>query len=80
MYAVVHSNLIYYFANFVAQGGPGCSSFDGAMMEVGPWRWDSKTDHDFFVQEGGWEEYTTVVFSAYLLILPKCSRLMHICS
>lgn len=51
-------------ANFIAQGGPGCSSFDGAMMEVGPWRWDTKTDHDFFVKEGGWEEYTTVVFSA----------------
>jgi len=32
------------------------------MMEVGPWRWDGKSDHDFYVKEGGWEEYTTMVF------------------
>ncbi|KAF9057813.1 alpha/beta-hydrolase [Panaeolus papilionaceus] len=50
-------------ANFnMLQGGPGCSSFDGAMMEVGPWRWDGKSAHDFFVQPGGWEEYSTLVF------------------
>jgi carboxypeptidase D len=48
---------------FGIKGGPGCSSFDGAMMEVGPWRWDGKSDHDFYVKEGGWEEYTTMVFS-----------------
>lgn len=46
----------------IIQGGPGCSSFDGAMMEVGPWRWDGKSGHDFYVKEGGWEEYTTMVF------------------
>ena len=33
-------------------------------MEVGPWRWDGKSEHDFWVQPGGWEEYTTMVFSA----------------
>lgn len=31
-------------------------------MEIGPWRWDGKSDHDFYVQEGGWEEFTTVVY------------------
>ncbi|KXN89504.1 Pheromone-processing carboxypeptidase KEX1 [Leucoagaricus sp. SymC.cos] len=39
---------------------PGCSSFDGLMMEVGPWRFDGKGG--FHVQEGGWEEYSTIVF------------------
>lgn len=45
---------------FWFNGGPGCSSFDGLMMEVGPWRTDGKGG--FQVQEGGWEEYTTMVF------------------
>ena len=31
------------------------------MMEVGPWRADGKGG--FQVKEGGWEEYTTMVFS-----------------
>ena len=56
------------------QGGPGCSSFDGAMMEVGPWRWDGKSEHDFWVQPGGWEEYTTMVygqFSTWQILLPS---------
>lgn len=46
--------IIFWF-----NGGPGCSSFDGLMMEVGPWRWDGKS---FKVKEGGWEEYATVVY------------------
>lgn len=47
------------------QGGPGCSSFDGAMMEVGPWRWDGKSEHDFWVKPGGWEEYSTIVYGQF---------------
>ncbi|KAF9061074.1 alpha/beta-hydrolase [Rhodocollybia butyracea] len=45
---------------FWFNGGPGCSSFDGLMMEVGPWRTDGKGG--FNVSEGGWEEYTTMVY------------------
>jgi hypothetical protein len=39
------------------------------MMEVGPWRWDGKSEHDFYVKEGGWEEYTTMVFGESMNIL-----------
>ncbi|KAJ7579750.1 Alpha/Beta hydrolase protein [Mycena floridula] len=45
---------------FWFNGGPGCSSFDGLMMEVGPWRMDGKGG--FNVTDGGWEEYTNMVF------------------
>jgi carboxypeptidase D len=45
---------------FWFNGGPGCSSFDGLMMEIGPWRTDGTGG--FKVVEGGWEEYTTMVY------------------
>ncbi|KAJ7129157.1 Alpha/Beta hydrolase protein [Mycena epipterygia] len=45
---------------FWFNGGPGCSSFDGLMMEVGPWRMDGKGG--FQTKEGGWEEYMTMVY------------------
>ncbi|KAI0068606.1 alpha beta-hydrolase [Artomyces pyxidatus] len=45
---------------FWFNGGPGCSSFDGLMMEVGPWRIDGKVGLQ--TVEGGWEEYTTIVY------------------
>lgn len=45
---------------FWFNGGPGCSSFDGLMMEVGPWRLDGKGGLN--TTEGGWEEYTTMVY------------------
>ena len=43
-------------------------SFDGAMMEVGPWSWDCKSEQDFWVQPGGWEEYSTVVYGKFCTI------------
>ncbi|KAF8489108.1 alpha/beta-hydrolase [Gautieria morchelliformis] len=45
---------------FWFNGGPGCSSFDGAMMESGPFRVDGKGG--LIRVDGGWEEYTTMVF------------------
>lgn len=41
-------------------GGPGCSSLDGALMEVGPYRVNE--DGTLRVQEGGWDEWANVVF------------------
>ncbi|KAI5893580.1 alpha/beta-hydrolase [Schizophyllum commune H4-8] len=45
---------------FWFNGGPGCSSFDGLMMENGPWRVDG--NGGLKVADGGWEEYTTMVY------------------
>ncbi|KAI0254801.1 carboxypeptidase KEX1 [Lactifluus subvellereus] len=45
---------------FWFNGGPGCSSFDGLMLEIGPWRVDG--NGGFKVVKGGWEEYTTIVY------------------
>jgi carboxypeptidase D len=58
------------------QGGPGCSSFDGAMMEVGPFRTvpASKTDSgevELELVDGGWEEFGTMVFSMSLVAVFK---------
>jgi len=44
------------------------------MMEVGPWRTDGKGG--FQVQEGGWEEYTTMVFGPPSILLFK--RITHV--
>ncbi|GAB1523704.1 Cell death protease [Rhizoctonia solani] len=58
--------VIFWFNNreinskVISQGGPGCSSFDGLMMEVGPWRVDGKGGLKLI--ENGWEEYTHVVY------------------
>ncbi|THH27823.1 hypothetical protein EUX98_g6359 [Antrodiella citrinella] len=71
---------------FWLNGGPGCSSFDGLMMEVGPWRVDGSGG--LKTLEGGWEEYSTMVYvdqpagtgfsytasNHYLHDLPEASR------
>ncbi|KAI5477048.1 carboxypeptidase D [Pseudohyphozyma bogoriensis] len=44
-------------------GGPGCSSFDGALMEVGPIRIPSVTPLKAVeVQNTAWNEYANVLF------------------
>jgi carboxypeptidase D len=41
-------------------GGPGCSSMDGALMEIGPYRVNE--DGSLRIQEGGWDEFASVLF------------------
>ncbi|KAG0136652.1 pheromone-processing carboxypeptidase KEX1 [Tuber indicum] len=41
-------------------GGPGCSSMDGALMEVGPYR--LKDDHTLVENEGSWHEFANLLF------------------
>lgn len=60
----------------IVKGGPGCSSFDGLMMEVGPWRMDGKGG--FKTMEGGWEEYTTMVYGAFSSLFRHRRSLMHV--
>jgi hypothetical protein len=44
-------------------GGPGCSSFDGALMEIGPLRMVEGKKGELFEQDGAWNEYANVMFS-----------------
>ncbi|AEO63549.1 uncharacterized protein THITE_2108975 [Thermothielavioides terrestris NRRL 8126] len=41
-------------------GGPGCSSEDGAVMEIGPYR--VKDDKTLVYNEGAWNEFANVMF------------------
>ncbi|MCJ1307383.1 Cell death protease [Agyrium rufum] len=41
-------------------GGPGCSSEDGALMEIGPYRVKDK-DHLMY-NEGSWDEFANLLF------------------
>lgn len=41
-------------------GGPGCSSMDGAMMEIGPYRVND--NGTLRIVDGSWDEFANVVF------------------
>ncbi|KKK14367.1 hypothetical protein P175DRAFT_0498927 [Aspergillus ochraceoroseus IBT 24754] len=41
-------------------GGPGCSSMDGALMEVGPYR--LKDNETLVYNEGSWDEFANLLF------------------
>ena len=41
-------------------GGPGCSSMDGAMMEIGPYR--VKSDGTLTYNNGSWAEFANLLF------------------
>ncbi|KAK1760617.1 pheromone-processing carboxypeptidase KEX1 [Echria macrotheca] len=41
-------------------GGPGCSSEDGALMEIGPYR--LKDDHTLEYNDGSWNEFANIMF------------------
>ncbi|GAA5958162.1 hypothetical protein JCM21900_002928 [Sporobolomyces salmonicolor] len=43
-------------------GGPGCSSFDGSMMEIGPFRLMRGGNGELTEVEGAWNEYANVIF------------------
>ncbi|KAI9610069.1 hypothetical protein H4Q26_007064 [Puccinia striiformis f. sp. tritici PST-130] len=43
-------------------GGPGCSSFDGSLMEVGPLRMISKGEGALKEVDGAWNEYANLLF------------------
>ena len=41
-------------------GGPGCSSEDGVLMEIGPYRLNS--DHELIWNNGTWNEFANLLF------------------
>jgi carboxypeptidase D len=41
-------------------GGPGCSSEDGALMEIGPYR--LKDENTLVYNDGAWNEFANVMF------------------
>ncbi|CAH7686073.1 peptidase S10, serine carboxypeptidase, partial [Phakopsora pachyrhizi] len=43
-------------------GGPGCSSFDGGLMEVGPLRMILKANGKLQEAEAPWSKYPNVLF------------------
>ena len=45
-------------------GGPGCSSMDGAMMEIGPYRVvaDDDGQQKLVYNDGSWDEFANILF------------------
>lgn len=43
-------------------GGPGCSSFDGLMMEIGAWRFDAQGKLAWSEPGGSWNDYADVLY------------------
>lgn len=41
-------------------GGPGCSSMDGALMEIGPYRLKDKQSLTY--NDGSWDEFANLLF------------------
>lgn len=41
-------------------GGPGCSSEDGALMEIGPYRLKDKDHLEY--NDGAWDEFANLLF------------------
>jgi len=41
-------------------GGPGCSSLDGALMEIGPYR--LKDEEHLMYNNGSWDEFANLLF------------------
>lgn len=69
--AAAHGNLFFWHAqnNHIdakqrtviwLNGGPGCSSMDGALMEVGPYR--MKDDKNLEKNPGSWHEFANLLF------------------
>lgn len=52
-----HRRLIIWF-----NGGPGCSSLDGVMMEVGAWRTKLDATLEWAPDGAAWNEYADVLF------------------
>ena len=43
-------------------GGPGCSSEDGALMEIGPYRVKSGAPPKLEYNQGSWDEFANLMF------------------
>jgi len=43
-------------------GGPGCSSEDGALMEIGPYRVKDANGPKLEYNDGSWDEFANIMF------------------